>query len=55
VTDETYSIFAILGSLASIGVLWCRFRQGQAWKRLLKSLTEEQREALREALKEKEK
>lgn len=52
-TDETYSIFAILGSLASIGVLWCRMRQGRAWKRLLESLTEEQREKLREALKDK--
>lgn len=54
-SDETYSIFAILGSLASIAVLWLRWRQGRAWKRILKSLTEEQREQLRKALQENEK
>ena len=53
-TDETYSIFAILGSLASIGVLWARWRQGRAWKRILESLTEEQKETLRAALEEKD-
>jgi hypothetical protein len=54
-SDETYSIFAILGSLASIGVLWARWRQGRAWKRILASLTEEQKAALRAALEEQEK
>jgi hypothetical protein len=53
-SDETYSIFAILGSLASIAVLWLRWRQGRAWKRILESLTEEQKEKLREALAEKD-
>lgn len=54
-SDEAYSIFAILGSLASIAVLWLRWRQGRAWKRILESLTEEQREQLRKALQENEK
>lgn len=39
-SDETYSIFMILGAIASGALLWIRFRQGRAIRRLLKSLRE---------------
>ncbi|HUP63068.1 MAG TPA: hypothetical protein VNA69_21935 [Thermoanaerobaculia bacterium] len=39
-SDETYSIFAILGALAAAGTLWARAREARARRDLLKSLDE---------------
>jgi hypothetical protein len=39
-SDETYSIFMILGAIASGAVLWLHFLRGRAMRRLLKSLRE---------------
>lgn len=41
-SDEAYSLVAILSSLALMAVLWLRFRQGRILRRLLRSLTDEQ-------------
>jgi hypothetical protein len=41
-SDETYSLVAILSSLALVAVLWLRFRQGRILRRLMRSLTDEQ-------------
>lgn len=39
-SDETYSIFMILGAIASGAVLWLQFLRARSMKRLLKSLRE---------------
>lgn len=52
-SDEAYSLFAILGALASAVVLYLRWRQGVILKRLLRSLTEEQREQIKRSLEDK--
>ncbi|MEA2491559.1 MAG: hypothetical protein QOH21_3351 [Acidobacteriota bacterium] len=44
-SDETYSLVAILSSLALMAVLWLRFRQGRILRRLMRSLTDEQIQA----------
>ena len=44
-SDETYSLVAIVSSLALMAVLWLRFRQGRILRRLMRSLTDEQIEA----------
>lgn len=41
-SDETYSLVAIVSSLALMAVLWLRFRQGRILRRLMRSLTDEQ-------------
>ena len=49
-SEEAYSLIAALTALAYAVVLWLRFRQQRILKRILASLTEEQREELRKAL-----
>jgi hypothetical protein len=44
-SDETYSLVAIVSSLALMAVLWLRFRQARILRRLMRSLTDEQIEA----------
>jgi hypothetical protein len=44
-SDETYSLVALVSSLALIAVLWLRFRQGRILRRLMRSLTDEQIQA----------
>jgi hypothetical protein len=44
-SDETYSLVAIVSSLALIAVLWLRFRQRRILRRLMRSLTDAQLEA----------
>lgn len=44
-SDETYSLVAIISSLALIAVLWLKFRQARILKRLMRSLTDEQIQA----------
>jgi len=39
-SDETYSVFMMLGTIAAAALLWVRFRQGRAIRRLLRSLKE---------------
>ena len=39
-SDETYSIFMILSSIGYGAVLWVRFLQSRARRRLLRSLRE---------------
>jgi len=41
VSDETFSLFAILGSIASAAALYHLFRRGQALRRLQRSLEEQ--------------
>jgi hypothetical protein len=44
-SDEAYSLVALVSSLALIAVLWLRFRQGRILRRLMRSLTDEQIQA----------
>jgi len=44
-SDEAYSLVAILSSLALMAVLWLRFRQGRILRRVMRSLTDAQIEA----------
>jgi hypothetical protein len=44
-SDEAYSLVAIVSSLALMAVLWLRFRQGRILRRLMRSLTDAQIEA----------
>jgi hypothetical protein len=41
-SDESYSLVALVSSLALMAVLWLRFRQGRILRRLMRSLTDEQ-------------
>ncbi len=41
-SDETYSLVAIVSSLALMAVLWLKFQQGRILRRLMRSLTDEQ-------------
>jgi hypothetical protein len=45
-SDGAYSLWMAFSSLALIAVLWLRFRQGRILKKLLRSLSQEQREQL---------
>jgi uncharacterized protein YjiS (DUF1127 family) len=46
VSEETYSLIALLTGLASLVVIFLRWRQQRILRRILKSLTDEQRQAL---------
>jgi hypothetical protein len=46
ISDETFALAAILSFLASVVGLWSAIRRRQLMRRLLRSLTEEQRRAI---------
>jgi len=39
-SDETYSIFMILGSIAAGALLWVNIQRGRSMRKLLRSLKE---------------
>ena len=53
-SDETYSLVMIVSALAYAAVLWLRARQGRILKRILRSLTPEQRDALEKSMRDDE-
>lgn len=54
-SDEAYSLVTALTCICLIAVLWLRWRQGRIMRKILNSLTDEQRAKLNEALKERDK
>jgi hypothetical protein len=45
VSDDTYSLLTILGTLAAAAALWFRFRRARLMKQFLRSLAEQQAKA----------
>jgi Flp pilus assembly protein TadB len=45
-SDGAYVMAEALSALAAAFLLWSRFRQGQITRRLMRSLTKEQRQAV---------
>jgi len=49
-SEETYSLIAFLSVLAAVASVWTAIRRRQIMRKILKSLTKEQREELEKQL-----